>query len=227
MQYGGWMGKIVDVDLSAGEIREHPLEEDLALGYLGGRGMNARLLYDETSGRTRPLDPCTRRPSPCPSRVRPLLTIPLRVVFAVRDCLLNFCQMRSDTHPQADAQRFPHSSCSLPRTDYRHQATVGSLSLCPTVAGLSRSGASCGCLWHRFQGARRSVAGSVLPQWVNDPLPLASVDGPTPCQTTANYHGRLLTLWSLRYVFGKVRARATLGRIDTCHPVALSQSLPP
>ena len=57
MKYGGWMGKIVDVDLSSGEIKEHPLEEDLALGYLGGRGMNARFLHDETSARTGSLDP--------------------------------------------------------------------------------------------------------------------------------------------------------------------------
>jgi len=56
MEYG-WAGKVLFVDLDLGECEVKELDESLALGYLGGRGINARLLYDETSAGTRPLDP--------------------------------------------------------------------------------------------------------------------------------------------------------------------------
>ena len=56
MKYG-WIGKVLDVDLSSGHIKEVALKEEFAFSYLGGRGMNARLLYDETSEGTRPLGP--------------------------------------------------------------------------------------------------------------------------------------------------------------------------
>lgn len=40
------MGKILRVDLSSGEIREEALSDELKDGYVGGAGVNARLLYD-------------------------------------------------------------------------------------------------------------------------------------------------------------------------------------
>ena len=40
----GWMGTIMRVDLSSGKIEEEPLTEELRLGYLGGRGINSRIL---------------------------------------------------------------------------------------------------------------------------------------------------------------------------------------
>jgi len=42
----GWTGKILKVDLSRGDIWEEQLSEELKEGYVGGAGINARLLYD-------------------------------------------------------------------------------------------------------------------------------------------------------------------------------------
>jgi hypothetical protein len=42
----GWSGKILQVDLTNGSIREEEISEELKSGYTGGAGINARLLYD-------------------------------------------------------------------------------------------------------------------------------------------------------------------------------------
>lgn len=42
----GWMGTILRVDLRSGEIEKEPLSDRLRLNYLGGRGINSRILYD-------------------------------------------------------------------------------------------------------------------------------------------------------------------------------------
>jgi len=42
----GWMGIILRVDLTSGAIRKEPLCEELGRNYIGGRGINVRLLYD-------------------------------------------------------------------------------------------------------------------------------------------------------------------------------------
>lgn len=42
----GWRGKILQVDLSEPRVWEEELAEELARGYTGGAGINARLLYD-------------------------------------------------------------------------------------------------------------------------------------------------------------------------------------
>ncbi len=42
----GWMGTILRVDLSSGEIEKEPLSDRLRLNYVGGRGINSRILYD-------------------------------------------------------------------------------------------------------------------------------------------------------------------------------------
>jgi len=42
----GWRGKILQVDLSNGEIREEEFSEELKGGYIGGAGVNARLFYN-------------------------------------------------------------------------------------------------------------------------------------------------------------------------------------
>ncbi len=39
-------GKILRVDLSSEEIREEEVSEELQQGYVGGAGINAKLLYD-------------------------------------------------------------------------------------------------------------------------------------------------------------------------------------
>jgi aldehyde:ferredoxin oxidoreductase len=56
----GWMGTILRVDLSTGKIAKEPLSEDLAYNFVGGRGVNSKILYDETSPATEPLGPDNR-----------------------------------------------------------------------------------------------------------------------------------------------------------------------
>jgi len=53
----GWAGTILRIDLASGKIEEQPLSETLALGYLGGRGINSRILYDEVAPGVAPLSP--------------------------------------------------------------------------------------------------------------------------------------------------------------------------
>ncbi|MGB9846591.1 MAG: aldehyde ferredoxin oxidoreductase N-terminal domain-containing protein, partial [Desulfotomaculales bacterium] len=53
----GYAGKILEVDLSAGEVKERPVEEGLAQKYLGGLGFNSRLLFDAIPPGADPLGP--------------------------------------------------------------------------------------------------------------------------------------------------------------------------
>ena len=54
---GGYMGKILFVNLSNGEIREESPGESLYRNFLGGYGLGARLLYDRQKGGVDPLGP--------------------------------------------------------------------------------------------------------------------------------------------------------------------------
>ncbi len=56
----GWMGTILRVDLSTGKITKEPLAQDLAHNFIGGRGINSKILYDETGPGTDPLGPDNR-----------------------------------------------------------------------------------------------------------------------------------------------------------------------
>ena len=56
MGYGA-MGKILWVDLSTGEMREEPLEEETVRKYLGGYGLGARILFDRQKPGVDPLGP--------------------------------------------------------------------------------------------------------------------------------------------------------------------------
>ena len=56
----GWMGTILRVDLSTGKITKEPLSEDLSYNFIGGRGINSKILYDETGPATDPLGPDNR-----------------------------------------------------------------------------------------------------------------------------------------------------------------------
>jgi aldehyde:ferredoxin oxidoreductase len=53
----GYMGKVLRVDLSTGELRDEPLNEDYARGFVGGSGLAARIVYDMVDGDTDPLGP--------------------------------------------------------------------------------------------------------------------------------------------------------------------------
>ena len=55
MSLSGWMGKILRVDLSNRKINAEPLSEELMMNFIGGRGINSRLLYNETGPDTDPL----------------------------------------------------------------------------------------------------------------------------------------------------------------------------
>ena len=54
---GGYIGKILFVNLSTGEIKEEKPEESLYRNYLGGNGLGARILYSRQKGGVDPLGP--------------------------------------------------------------------------------------------------------------------------------------------------------------------------
>ncbi len=54
---GGYLGKILRVDLTKGEFKDTFYDEDTLRKYLGGSGLGARILYDETGPETDPLGP--------------------------------------------------------------------------------------------------------------------------------------------------------------------------
>jgi len=54
---GGYMGKILNVDLANRKIVEEPLDEHLCLNFLGGYGIGARLLYSRMKPGVDPLGP--------------------------------------------------------------------------------------------------------------------------------------------------------------------------
>jgi aldehyde:ferredoxin oxidoreductase len=51
----GYMGTILRVDLTTGKVKTEPLPEELAKLYLGGRGLGAKVLYDEVKPGIDPL----------------------------------------------------------------------------------------------------------------------------------------------------------------------------
>src|SRR5512143_1581718 len=53
----GYMGRILFVNLSSGEIREEKPDEALLRDYLGGYGLGARILYSRMKGGVDPLGP--------------------------------------------------------------------------------------------------------------------------------------------------------------------------
>jgi len=56
----GWAGTILRVDLSSGQIEKEPLDENLGRDYIGGRGINSKILYDEVKPGIDPLGPENR-----------------------------------------------------------------------------------------------------------------------------------------------------------------------
>ena len=51
----GYMGKILNVDLTTGSIESEALSESLCQDYIGGYGIGARLLYDRIPAGADPL----------------------------------------------------------------------------------------------------------------------------------------------------------------------------
>jgi len=54
---GGYMGKILRIDLSSRSFEIQSLKEDLALNYLGGEGLGARILWEDLKPGIDPFDP--------------------------------------------------------------------------------------------------------------------------------------------------------------------------
>ena len=58
---GGYAGKLLRVDLSAGRISEEPLpSDDILRKYIGGLGLGAKIIYDEVPLHVKALDPENR-----------------------------------------------------------------------------------------------------------------------------------------------------------------------
>jgi len=57
MQYYGYAGKILYVDLTSGQTRTEPLDMEMAKKFIGGWGIGERLLYDILKPGTDPLSP--------------------------------------------------------------------------------------------------------------------------------------------------------------------------
>ncbi len=53
----GWTGRIIDIDLTAGAVQSRDLPRDLALAFLGGRGLNSTILFDRIAPGLDPLSP--------------------------------------------------------------------------------------------------------------------------------------------------------------------------
>jgi len=54
---GGYAGKILDVDLESGELKDIPLDEEILRMYLGGKGLGLKLIYNEFRDDMQPFDP--------------------------------------------------------------------------------------------------------------------------------------------------------------------------
>ena len=53
----GWADQVLDIDLTSGAIKQYPLDEKMARLFLGGRGLGARLLWDNVGPDVDPLSP--------------------------------------------------------------------------------------------------------------------------------------------------------------------------
>ncbi len=59
MKAKGYWGRLLRVDLNRGEVFEEPLIDSMALDFVGGSGLGAKILYDETGPGAEPLDPAS------------------------------------------------------------------------------------------------------------------------------------------------------------------------
>lgn len=57
MEYYGWNGKVLNVDLTSKTVSTEPLDPDMARKYVGGVGFGVKYIYDEVQPGTDALDP--------------------------------------------------------------------------------------------------------------------------------------------------------------------------
>lgn len=89
---GGYMGKILRINLSTGKISEEPINEEIAKKFIGARGYAAKIIYDEVNSEVDPLSaenklifatgPLTLTPSPTSGRYVVVTKSPLNNVIA-------------------------------------------------------------------------------------------------------------------------------------------------
>jgi len=53
----GWVGRVLDIDLSNRKISVYPLDRDLTQSFIGGRGVNGKMLFSLLQPNTQPLSP--------------------------------------------------------------------------------------------------------------------------------------------------------------------------
>ena len=53
----GWIGQVLHIDLTKGSVNIEPLDKNLAHSFIGGRGINSRILYNEVGPEIEPLSP--------------------------------------------------------------------------------------------------------------------------------------------------------------------------
>ncbi|RLI26922.1 MAG: aldehyde ferredoxin oxidoreductase, partial [Candidatus Hecatellales archaeon] len=56
-EYGGYAGLLLRVDLTKGEVRKEALRKELCTQFIGGRGRDAKILYEELPPEADPLSP--------------------------------------------------------------------------------------------------------------------------------------------------------------------------
>ncbi len=89
---GGYMGKILRVNLSTGKVSTEPIDEQIAKEYIGARGYAAKIFYDEVDPKIDPLGPdnklifatgpLTLTPSPSAARFDVVTKSPLNNTIA-------------------------------------------------------------------------------------------------------------------------------------------------
>ncbi len=97
---GGYMGKVLEVDLSTCKVKTYPLPERLLELYIGNKGVGARLLYDMLPPGTDPLDeknvlivntaPLTGTGAPSSNRFNVTTKSPLTMGIVNSNCGGNF-----------------------------------------------------------------------------------------------------------------------------------------
>lgn len=56
----GYMGNILRVNVTTGKVTVEPLSDAVVMQYIGGRGVAAKLLYDELEAGAEPLSPVNK-----------------------------------------------------------------------------------------------------------------------------------------------------------------------
>lgn len=54
---GGYIGKLLRIDLSSGQMKDEKIQENVLKTFIGGRGLGVKILYDELKPGTDPLSP--------------------------------------------------------------------------------------------------------------------------------------------------------------------------